>query len=128
NAAFRYALVRLRDAAEAVAFYRGERVEREQIDKRFDAVIANYRRYVRRTIGLIGWNFSVTQAIVPLPVLVQAPRLFAGSIKLGDVMQSATAFGEIQRGLSFFRNANSKFASYNAAVIRLYGLVETCGQ
>lgn len=28
NAAFRYALVRLRDAAEAVGFYRGERVER----------------------------------------------------------------------------------------------------
>ena len=28
NAAFRYALVRLRDAAEAVAFYRGERAER----------------------------------------------------------------------------------------------------
>ena len=28
NAAFRYALVRLRDAAEAVSFYRGERAER----------------------------------------------------------------------------------------------------
>ncbi len=128
NAAFRYALVRLRDTAEAVAFYRGERVEREQLDRRFDAVIANYRRYVRRTIGLIGWNFSLTQAIVPLPFLLQAPRLFAGAIKLGDVMQSATAFGEIQHGLSFFRNAYSQFASYNAAVIRLYGLVETCEQ
>ena len=31
NAAFRYALVRLRDAAEAVGFYRGERVERTQL-------------------------------------------------------------------------------------------------
>ena len=28
NAAFRYALVRLRDASEAVAFYRGEGAER----------------------------------------------------------------------------------------------------
>ena len=124
NAAFRYALVRLRDAAEAVAFYRGEQAEREQLDNRFAAVIANYRRYVRRTVGLLGWNFSVTQAIVPLPFLLQAPRLFAGTIKLGDVMQSATAFGKIQSGLSFFRNAYSQFASYNAATIRLHGLVE----
>ena len=31
NAAFRYALVRLRDAAEAVAFYRGEVAERTQL-------------------------------------------------------------------------------------------------
>jgi vitamin B12/bleomycin/antimicrobial peptide transport system ATP-binding/permease protein len=126
NAAFRYAMVRLRDSAEAVAFYGGERAEREQLDTRFGAVIANYRRYVRRTIGLIGWNYSVTQAIVPLPFLLQTPRLFAGAIKLGDVMQSASAFGSIQSGLSYFRNAYSQFASYNAAVIRLHGLIETC--
>jgi putative ATP-binding cassette transporter len=124
NAAFRYALVRLRDAAETVALYRGEQAEREQLDSRFAAIIANYRRYVRRTVGLVGWNFSGTQAIVPLPFLIQAPRLFAGAIKLGDVTQSATAFGKIQSGLSFFRDAYSQFASYNAAIIRLHGLVE----
>ncbi len=124
NAAFRYALVRLRDAAEAIGFYRGERAERAQLNNRFAAIIANYRQYVRRTVGLVGWNFSATQAIVPLPFVVQAPRLFAGTIKLGDVTQSATAFGKIQSGLSFFRNAYSQFASYNAAMIRLDGLIE----
>ncbi|MBV8967331.1 MAG: ABC transporter ATP-binding protein/permease, partial [Mycobacteriaceae bacterium] len=125
NAAFRYALVRLRDVAEAVAFYRGEHAEREQLNGRFAAVIANYRRYVRRTIGLVAWNFSVTEAIVPLPFLIQAPRMFAGAIRLGDVTQSATAFGKIQSGLSFFRNAYGQFASYNAATIRLDGLLES---
>jgi putative ATP-binding cassette transporter len=124
NAAFRYALVRLRDAAEAVGFYRGERAEREQLDKRFAAVIVNYRHYVRRTLGLIGWNYTVTETILPLPFVLQAPRLFAGTIKLGDVTQSAGAFGRIESGMSFFRNAYSQFASYNAAIIRLHGLVE----
>jgi vitamin B12/bleomycin/antimicrobial peptide transport system ATP-binding/permease protein len=124
NAAFRYAMVRLRDAAEAVGFYRGEQAEREELNNRFGAIISNYRRYVRRTVGLVGWNFSVTQAIVPLPYLLQAPRLFAGTIKLGDVTQSATAFGKIQSGLSYFRNAYGQFASYNAALLRLHGLVE----
>jgi putative ATP-binding cassette transporter len=125
NAAFRYALVRMRDTAEAVALYRGERAERAQLDGRFGAVIVNYRHYVRRTIGLMGWNFTLTEAILPLPFVLQAPRLFAGTIKLGDVTQSATAFGKIESGLSFFRNAYTQFASYNAAVIRLYGLVES---
>ncbi|MCV7175155.1 ABC transporter ATP-binding protein/permease [Mycolicibacterium sphagni] len=128
NAAFRYALVRLRDAAEAVAFYRGERAERALLKERFDAIIANYRRYVRRTIGLIGWNYSATEAILPLPFLLQAPRLFAGSIRLGDVTQSATAFGRVQSGLSFFRNAYTQFAAYDAAIIRLHGLVEANDQ
>ncbi|MUL74960.1 ABC transporter ATP-binding protein/permease [Mycolicibacterium sp. CBMA 226] len=124
NAAFRYALVRLRDAAESVGFYRGERAERRLLENRFSAVISNYRHYVRRTLGLIGWNYSVTETILPLPYVLQAPRLFAGTIKLGDVTQSAGAFGKIESGLSFFRNAVSQFASYEAAIIRLDGLVE----
>lgn len=124
NAAFRYALVRLRDAAEAVGFYRGERAEAKVLESRFSAVIANYRRYVRRTLGLIGWNYSVTETILPLPYVLQAPRLFAGTIKFGDVTQSAGAFGRMESGLSFFRNAYSQFASYDAAIIRLHGLLE----
>ncbi len=51
NAAFRYALVRLRDAAEAVGFYRGEQAERARAAGRFKPIITNYRRFVRRTIG-----------------------------------------------------------------------------
>lgn len=124
NAAFRYALVRLRDAAEAVGFYRGERVERAQLWGRFTPIIANYRRFVRRTIIFNGWNWSVSQAIVPLPWVIQAPRLFAGQIDFGDVGQSATAFGNIHDSLSFFRNNYDAFAAFRAAIIRLHGLVD----
>lgn len=124
NAVFRYALVRLRDSAEAVGFYRGERAERLQLNGRFAETIANYRRYVSRTIGFLGWNLTVSQAINPLPFIVQAPRLFDGAIRLGDVTQSSSAFSSIQTGLSFFRNAYNDFASYRAAIIRLNGLVD----
>jgi putative ATP-binding cassette transporter len=124
NAAFRYALVRLRDAAEAVGFYRGERAEEVQLNRRFAAIIANYRRYVRRTIGFLGWNVAVGEAIEPLPLIVQAPRLFDGAIRLGDVMQSSKAFGSMQQSLSFFRNAYEKFASYRASILRLNGLID----
>jgi putative ATP-binding cassette transporter len=128
NAAFRYALVRLRDAAEAVGFYRGERVERAQLWRRFTPIIGNYRKFVRRTIIFNGWNWSVSQMIVPLPWVIQAPRLFAGRIDFGDVGQTATAFGNIQDSLSFFRNNYDAFASFRAAIIRLHGLVDANAQ
>jgi putative ATP-binding cassette transporter len=128
NAAFRYGLVRLRDAAEAVGFYRGERVERAQLWRRFTPIIDNYRKFVRRSIIFNGWNWSVSQAIVPLPWIIQAPRLFAGKIDFGDVGQTATAFGNISDSLSFFRNNYDAFASFRAAIIRLHGLVDANAQ
>ena len=124
NAAFRYALVRLRDASEAVAFYRGELAERTGLRRLFAPVVSNYKRYVNRMIGFYGWNLSISQIIVPLPYLLQFPRFFAGEIKLGAMTQSASAFGSIQDGLSFFRNAYDQFAGYRAAIIRLHGLVD----
>jgi vitamin B12/bleomycin/antimicrobial peptide transport system ATP-binding/permease protein len=128
NAAFRYGLVRLRDAAEAVGFYRGERVERAQLWHRFTPIITNYRKFVRRTIIFNGWNWSISQAIVPLPWVIQAPRLFAGQIDFGDVGQTATAFGNIHDSLSFFRNNYDAFAAFRAAIIRLHGLVDANSQ
>ena len=123
NAAFRYALVRLRDASEAVAFYRGEVAERTGLRKLFAPIVANYKRYVNRLMGFYGWNLSMSQIIVVPPYLFQFPRFFSGEITLGAMTQSASAFGSIEDGLSFFRNAYDSFASYRAAIIRLHGLI-----
>ncbi|CRZ14105.1 ABC transporter ATP-binding protein/permease [Mycolicibacterium neworleansense] len=123
NAAFRYALVRLRDAAEAVAFYRGEIAERLQLRQRFEPVVSNYRRFINRSVKFYGWNLSISQIIVPLPWLLQAPRLFAGEIKLGAVTQTSSAFTSIQNSLSFFRNSYDAFAGWRASILRLHGLV-----
>ena len=124
NAAFRYALVRLRDAAEAVGFYRGESTERGLLRTRYDNIITNYRGYVRRTLQFTGWNLAMSQIITPLPLIVQAPNLFSGKMDFGDVTQSASAFSNISDSLSFFRNAYDQFAAYRASIIRLHGLVE----
>ena len=123
NAAFRYALVRLRDAGEAVGLYRGERAERSELMRRFTAIIANYRAFVRRSIAFLGWNRSMNEIVDPLPTIIQAPRLFAGEIQFGDVTQSSSAFNQLQGSLSFFRAVYDAFAGYRAAIIRLHGLV-----
>lgn len=123
NAAFRYALVRLRDAAESVAFYRGENAERVQLRQRFAPVVDNYKRFINRSVKFYGWNLSISQIIVPLPWIIQAPRMFAGQIKLGDISQTSSAFSQIQGGLSYFRNTYDQFAGWRASIIRLHGLV-----
>lgn len=124
NAGFRYALVRLRDASAAVGLYRGENAERKVLTGRLSAVMDNYGYWRNRMVLFTGWNLSVSQAIDPLPFIVQAPRLFAREISLGDIFQSATAFHTIHNSLSFFRDAYDSFASYRAAIIRLDGLVD----
>ena len=124
NAGFRYALVRVRDASAAIGLYGGENVERRLLGSRLSEVMANYGNWLNRMIRFTGWNMTVSQAINPLPYVVQAPRLFAGQISFGDVIQSATAFATIHNALSFFRQAYDEFAGYRAAVIRLDGLVE----
>jgi putative ATP-binding cassette transporter len=123
NAVFRYALVRLRDASEAVAFYRGEIAERMGLRRRFTPIVENYKKYVNRMAGFLGWNLSITQAQELIPYLVQFPRFYNGELTLGQLTQTASAFREILSGLSFFRNAYDQFAGYRAAIIRLHGLV-----
>lgn len=124
NAGFRYALVRVRDGSAAIGLYRGEPAERALLRGRLDAVMDNYRHWLHRMMLFFGWNVSMSQAINPLPWLVQAQGLFAQRISFGGVWQSSNAFGAIHDSLSFFRNAYDQFASYRAAIIRLDGLAE----
>ncbi|SDD96564.1 ABC transporter ATP-binding protein/permease [Rhodococcus tukisamuensis] len=124
TANFRYALVRVRDGAENVAFYRGEGVERHGLLTRFAAVIANFWRIVFRTLKFSGWNLVVNQISVVFAFVIQAPRFFAGTITLGDMTQSSTAFGQVHDSLSFFRESYDVFAGYRASLIRLSGLLD----
>ena len=124
NAGFRYAMIRLKEAAAGVGLYRGERAERRDLDTRLDGVLGNYRAWLNRMMLFLGWNVSVSQAINPLPYIVQAQRLFASEISFGDVMQSATAFHAIHDGLSFFRLSYDSFAGFRAALLRLDGLLD----
>ncbi|WP_054811879.1 ABC transporter ATP-binding protein/permease [Nocardia arizonensis] len=124
NANFRYALVRLRDSAENVAFYRGENVERRGLLGRFASIISVYWQVVYRYLKFNGWNLTVNQTAEVFPLILQAPRFIAGEVTLGGVQQTASAFRAIHDSLSFFREAYDDFAAYRASLIRLDGLLK----
>ena len=105
NAAFRYALVRLRDASEAVAFYRGEIAERTGLRKLFAPIVANYKRWINRMMVFYGWNLvdesdhRRAAVSVPVPAVLQRRNHPRRNEPVGlGVRPDRT-------GLSFFRNA-----------------------
>jgi putative ATP-binding cassette transporter len=124
SANFRYALIRLREYGESIAFYHGEEVERGNLLGRFNAMIQNVWAIVFRSLKFQGLNLIVSQAAVVFPFIVQAPRLLSKQISLGDVMQTAQSFGQVQSALSFFRNSYDEFAAYLAVINRLTGFLD----
>ncbi|MCH7418653.1 ABC transporter ATP-binding protein/permease [Pseudomonas mosselii] len=124
TANFRYALMRLRENAENIAFYQGAQVERGTLLGRFFALIGNAWVLVFRNLKFSGFNLGVSQVAVVFPFILQAPRFFSGAIKLGDVMQTAQAFGQVQDSLSFFRESYDTFAQYRATLDRLTGFLD----
>ena len=125
NANFRYALMRLREYGESIAFYRGEKVERVALMRRFREVIANVWAIIFRSLKFQGFNLAVSQAAVVFPFIVQAPRLLSKQITLGDVMQTAESFSQVQNALSFIRTSYDNFAGYRAVINRLSGFLES---
>ena len=125
NANFRYALIRLREYGESIAFYRGEAVERNNLLTRFSSVITNMWAIVYRSLKFQGFNLTVSQAAVVFPFIVQAPRLLSKQITLGDVMQTSQAFGQVEGALSFFRTSYDNFAGYRAVINRLSGFLDS---
>ncbi|WP_449433961.1 ABC transporter ATP-binding protein/permease [Pseudomonas putida] len=124
TANFRYALMRLRENAENIAFYQGAQVERGTLLGRFAALIGNVWALVYRSLKFDGFNLGISQVAVVFPFILQAPRFFSGAIKLGDVMQTSQAFGQVQDSLSFFRESYDSFAQYRATLDRLTGFLD----
>ena len=119
EANFRYALVRLRENAEAVALYKGEPEEGANFRVRYQSVIAVWWTKMVKTKQL-GWFQSFyTQLALIFPFLVAGPRFFDKAIPLGTIFQVASAFGQVQTAISWFINVYTTYANWRATVDRL---------
>ncbi|MDR3533752.1 MAG: ABC transporter ATP-binding protein/permease [Rhodopila sp.] len=119
EADFRYALVRIRENMESIALYRGEREEIVTLRDRFGAVIANWRQIMTRTKMLNSLVVGYDQVAVVFPIVVAAPRYFAGVMQLGGLMQTVGSFGSVQGSMSWFVEAYAQLAQWRAIVERL---------
>src|SRR5215510_10166078 len=121
EADFRFGLVRFRENTEGVALYRGEADELRGFHERFGAVVRNWWGIMRQQKRLTGFTAGYAQAAIIFPFIVAAPRYFRGEILLGGLVQTATAFGQVQHALSFIVSSYTEIAAWRAVVERLAG-------
>ena len=124
EADFRFNMMRVRENSESIAFYRGEFAESVGFKERFANVIKNYWELMRRTKLLNFYTNGYAQLAIIFPLLMAAPRYYAGEIALGGLMQTLTAFGRVQDALSFFVESYDSVAQLAAVVQRLGGFTE----
>ncbi len=121
EADFRFSLVRLREHSEGVALYHGESGELNGFKTRFAHVIGNWWAIMKRQKQLTWFTSGYAQVAIIFPFVVASPRYFSGAIQLGGLMQTASAFGQVQGALSWFIDAYTQFATWRATVNRLTG-------
>ena len=121
EANFRFSLVRFRENAEGIALHHGEAGEIRGLRERFTAVAYNWWEIMKRQKKLTWFRAGYSQIAIIFPFIVAAPRYFSGQIKLGDLMQTASAFSQVQGALSWFVTAYTQLASWKATVDRLTG-------
>jgi len=121
EADFRFGLVRFRENTEGVALYRGEADELRGFRERFGAVVKNWWSIMRQRKRLTFFTASYSQAAIIFPFLVAAPRYFRGEIPLGGLVQTASAFGQVQDALSYIVSSYTELAEWRAVVERLAG-------
>lgn len=124
EADFRFNMMRLRENAESIAFYRGETAEMEGFQEKFSRVIKNFWALMKKTKQLNFYVNGYSQLAIIVPLIMAAPRYFSGAMQLGGLMQTTSAFGRVQDALSYFVDSYDTIANLAAVVNRLAGFTE----
>ena len=88
---------------------------------RFAKVRINWTAIMGRQKRLTFFTAGYNQVQVIVPILAASPVYFAGTIGLGGLMQTASAFGRVEGALSFFVKAYPQLAQWKSIVERLDG-------
>src|SRR5215216_304705 len=123
EAEFRYALTRLRENGESIAILAGEKEERAGLAELLGNLIRAYHRLAgqyMRTMFVSHGNFVIASVI---PIILCAPKYLAGTMTLGQVMQAAAAFIQVQYAFNWIVDNYPKIAEWTASARRVSGLM-----
>ncbi|MEM9978158.1 MAG: ABC transporter ATP-binding protein/permease [Cyanobacteria bacterium P01_D01_bin.2] len=127
EANFRFSLVRVRENAEAIAFYQGEAQESTQVTNRFMAAFDNYKRLLGWELGLNGITNAYEFIPFILPALVVAPGIFSGDTEVGKVSEAQGAFIRVFFSLNLIVARFQSLSAFGAGIDRLYDFAATLG-
>ena len=122
EADFRFSLMRLRENAESIAFYRGEEQERAQLNQRFDAAFSNFARMIKKQLSLNLFQRAFSQLTLVVPSVVLAGAVLAGEMEVGRAVQAAGAFTAVLAAVSLIVDNFESLSRFVAGIDRLHAL------
>lgn len=119
EADFRFSLIRIRENAESIAFYRGEEQEFFHVKGRFEQAFRNFNRLIRSQLNLNLFQYGYSFLTVMLPSAIVASRVLSGELEVGRAIQAAGAFAAILSALAVIVDNFEDLSRFVAGLDRL---------
>ena len=119
EATFRFSLIRVRENAEPISFYKAIGFEEIFLLKSFSHIVKNIKQIINRRIQITCLITFYEQLAIILPYVLTFTLFFAKKITLGGIMQIARSFGQLHDSSSWFISSYEQLALLRAAVGRL---------
>lgn len=122
EADFRFSLIRLRENAESIAFYGGEQQERARIDNKFNKVIHNFSRLIKKQRALNLFQRTFSQLTLVLPFVILSDAVLSGQLEVGRAVQAAGAFTAVLTAVGVIVDNFESLSRFVAGIGRLQTL------
>ncbi len=119
EAQFRYELTRVRESAENIALIGGDEDEKARLDDTFTDLVARWIDVIRQQANMT-WVLNANTVLAPVaPLLMGAPKYLSGDMSLGELMQVAAAFLQVQTAFNWLVDNAIRLAEWNASSQRV---------
>ena len=121
EANFRYGLVHIRNNAESIAFYSGEKQESQEVKNRLASVVENFNLLITWEALLRVLQRSGIYGSVFIPFIILAGPILSGEMSYGSFSQANLNYNLLEGSLFFIIYKIEALARFSASIGRLEG-------
>jgi len=124
QATLRYSLIRVRENAESVAFFRGGPTEWTKFQLMFSTLADTIYRKVRQITEFAMFKSIVKFSAFAVPVMLVGPKYMRGEAEFGEIAQTSFAFNMIFEALMLITARVPELSGMAVRISRVYTLHE----
>mmetsp|Transcript_600 Transcript_600/g.1856 ORF Transcript_600/g.1856 Transcript_600/m.1856 type:complete len:646 (-) Transcript_600:46-1983(-) len=122
EATLRYLLIRVRENAESIAFFRGGLMEWHKFEALFATLVNTVYQRIRQICGFLMFTSAIRFATFAVPVLLVGPSYMRGEAEFGQISQVSFAFHMIFDALMLITSKVPDFSRLAVQMSRLHAL------